>query len=47
MITRGAADDQAMMRDHFPDMHRVYSDQYGTVWSTAPVSEQRSGRKSK
>jgi hypothetical protein len=37
MITRGTAEDDIMMRDHFPDMHRVYADEYGSVWSTAAV----------
>jgi len=47
MITRGTADDEAMMHDHFPDMHRVYSDEYGTVWSAAPVYIRSSGHKTK
>jgi hypothetical protein len=34
MITRGKAEDEAMMRAYFPDMHRVYSDVHGTVWSS-------------
>ena len=34
MLARGKADDEAMMRDHFPEMHRVYSDVHGTVWSS-------------
>lgn len=34
MITRGKSEDEAMMRAHFPDMHRVYSDLHGTVWSS-------------
>lgn len=33
MITRGKSDDEAMMEAHFPDMHRVYADEHGTVWS--------------
>jgi hypothetical protein len=47
MITRGTADDAAMMHDHFPDMHRVYADEYGTVWSAAPVYARSSGHKTK
>jgi hypothetical protein len=34
MISRGRADDEAMMRAHFPGMHRVYSDVHGSVWSS-------------
>ena len=34
MVTRGKATDEAMMRAHFPDMHRVYGDLHGTVWSS-------------
>jgi hypothetical protein len=37
MITRGLADDTAMMREHFPEMHRVFHDFHGAVWSAAPV----------
>jgi hypothetical protein len=35
MITRGSAEDAAMMRAHFPTLHRVYADRHGTVWSAA------------
>jgi hypothetical protein len=34
MISRGRADDEAMMQAYFPDMHRVYGDVHGTVWSS-------------
>jgi hypothetical protein len=37
MITRGVEDDAAMMREHFPELHRVFEDKYGTVWSAAPI----------
>jgi hypothetical protein len=47
MITRGTADDEAMMRDHFPDLHRVYADEHGTVWSAAPVYARGSVHKTK
>jgi hypothetical protein len=36
MITRGTSEDVAMMSKHFPAMHKVYSDQFGTVWSAKP-----------
>ena len=38
MITRGSKNDEAMMREYFPRMHRVYADLHGAVWSAAPVS---------
>jgi hypothetical protein len=34
MISRGKADDEAMMQAYFPDLHRVYGDVHGTVWSS-------------
>jgi hypothetical protein len=37
MITHGATADAAMMQGQFPDMHRVYSDKYGSVWSATGV----------
>ncbi|MFL6602972.1 MAG: hypothetical protein ACJ8R9_16810 [Steroidobacteraceae bacterium] len=37
MITRGSAEDEAMMREHFPNLHRVYADKFGTVWSAKPT----------
>lgn len=33
MITHGAAADAQMMHDNFPDMHPVYHDRYGSIWS--------------
>jgi hypothetical protein len=33
MITHGAAADADMMHENFPDMHPVYHDRYGSVWS--------------
>jgi hypothetical protein len=36
MITRGQQDDDAMMKKYFPELHPVYADRYGTVWSAAP-----------
>jgi hypothetical protein len=33
MITHGATADAQMMSEHFADMHRVYADRYGSVWS--------------
>jgi hypothetical protein len=33
MITHGATADAQMMSEHFADMHRVYEDRYGSVWS--------------
>jgi len=35
MYGRGAAADQQMMAKYYPELHRVYSDRYGTVWSQA------------
>jgi hypothetical protein len=33
MLSRGKSDEAALMQAHFPDMHRVYADEHGTVWS--------------
>jgi hypothetical protein len=33
MITHGAAADEQMMRENFSAMRRVYTDEYGSVWS--------------
>lgn len=33
MISHGKMEDEAMMRAYFPDMHRIYGDVHGTVWS--------------
>lgn len=35
MISRGAAADAAVIRDHFPGYRRVYADAHGEVWSAA------------
>jgi len=37
MITHGAAADADMMRAHFPQLHRVYADRFGSVWSAASM----------
>jgi hypothetical protein len=34
MLSRGKANNEAMMRAYFPGMHPVYSDMYGSVWSS-------------
>jgi hypothetical protein len=36
MYSHGAAADQQMMAQYYPELHRVYADRYGTVWSQAP-----------
>jgi hypothetical protein len=33
MITHGAEADAQMMSEYFAEMHRVYADKYGSVWS--------------
>jgi len=33
MYSHGAAADQQMMAQYYPELHRVYADRYGTVWS--------------
>lgn len=40
MISHGPTADAAMMREHFPGMHRVYRDPFGAVWSMAPPRTQ-------
>lgn len=37
LLGQGSAADTAMMREAFPDMHRVFTDWWGSVWSAAPV----------
>jgi hypothetical protein len=37
MITHGVEADATMMQEQFPDMHRVYADKYGSVWSATGV----------
>jgi hypothetical protein len=33
MYSHGAAADERMMMQYYPELHRVYADRYGTVWS--------------
>jgi hypothetical protein len=35
MYSHGAAADGQMMAQNYPQLHRVYADRYGTVWSSA------------
>jgi hypothetical protein len=35
MITHGQQADAAAMQENYPEMHRVYADQSGSVWSAA------------
>jgi hypothetical protein len=35
MYSHGAAADEHIMAQHYPELHRVYADQHGTVWSRA------------
>jgi hypothetical protein len=37
MYSHGAAADEHVMAHYYPELHRVYSDRYGTVWSQASV----------
>jgi hypothetical protein len=38
MYSHGSAADEQMMTQYYPELHRVYADRYGTVWSrAAPV----------
>lgn len=38
MVGRGADSDAAMMSQHFPQLHPVYTDRYGSVWSAAIIT---------
>jgi hypothetical protein len=40
MYSHGAAADEQVMAQYYPELHRVYADRYGTVWSqsSAPRS---------
>jgi hypothetical protein len=38
MYSHGAAADEQMMAHYYPELHRVYADRYGTVWSGASVT---------
>jgi hypothetical protein len=33
MISHGAVADANMMHENFPNLHQVYHDRYGSVWS--------------
>jgi hypothetical protein len=50
MYSHGTAADAQMMANHYPTLHRVYADRYGTVWSEAsaprgsPATFQHQGR---
>lgn len=44
MITRGRTNDEAMMHTYFPEMHRVYVDKFGTVWSRTTASSETQQR---
>jgi hypothetical protein len=35
MYSHGAAADEQIMARYYPELHRVYADRYGTVWSQA------------
>jgi len=35
MYSHGAAADEQMMAHYYSELHRVYTDRYGTVWSQA------------
>jgi hypothetical protein len=35
MYSHGAASDQQIMTQYYPELHRVYADRYGAVWSQA------------
>jgi hypothetical protein len=37
MYSHGAAADGQLMARYYPELHRVYADRYGTVWSQAPT----------
>jgi hypothetical protein len=37
MFSHGREQDSAMMAREFPQLHQVYADRYGAVWSTAAV----------
>jgi hypothetical protein len=37
LLGQGSAADTAMMGKSFPDMHPVFTDGWGSVWSAAPV----------
>jgi hypothetical protein len=43
MISHGEAADAIMMQNQFPDMHRVYRDSHGSVWSATGPPGMRDG----
>jgi hypothetical protein len=38
MYSHGAVADEQVIAHYYPELHRVYADQYGTVWSQASAS---------
>jgi hypothetical protein len=38
MYSHGAAADEQMMTQYYPELHRVYADRHGTVWSQASAA---------
>ena len=38
MISQGTAADSTMMSRYFPDLHRVFADRHGSVWSAVPAA---------
>jgi hypothetical protein len=38
MYSHGAAADERMMAQYYPELRRVYADRHGTVWSRAPLT---------
>jgi hypothetical protein len=38
MYSHGATADGQMMAKYYPELHKVYADRYGTVWSRAPAT---------
>jgi hypothetical protein len=41
LMSRGPTADASMMGEHFPDLHRVFTDSQGSVWSAAHVDSSR------
>jgi hypothetical protein len=38
MVSHGSPADAQMMHEHFPDLHQVYADRFGSVWSAAAAA---------
>jgi hypothetical protein len=38
MVSHGSPADAQMMHEQFPDLHQVYSDRFGSVWSAAAAA---------